>query len=294
MYDDDNLPSGVAPWQASDMGILPTDDRHIAIGKAQLYEGEQQLQAMRRQREADDAARSGTTQTWQPPLHGNWQGTGASAPRVAVARPVLSFDQLHDTRHLAQFIETRRHNAQFLGMSSTPNLALRTKISWAVFAVCLLIVVLGIKLPFISYRFAMVEYLLVRIPMALSFLYGCKLIADSRKKPVNQQESLFALEGRAMLDALEKNYDFKKERQAQSNLLGGYEVPALAMTPQFIQDFSHNYQARTGKSIAYHLYRFNAQCEKRWFLCPAGLDKEPKDGADYALVGLDSVSGYTS
>lgn len=270
-YDQENLPFGVSSSDANQMGISPWDSRQTAFDKWHTHEMEKQNQSWQDFHKEQDAARQGTGQQ-QGMTPTGAQRVAGNSPQASEARLLASLQagKFYTTGRVAAFIEEKRQKLQFARKGQTDRLLQCSNLAWGAAAALFVVVLLGIKIPFVPPKFMAYEYVGLRAALVAALICGWRL-RKAAKNLITQEEKDWDQLGKAMLVALEKFYVFKKEKSAGSGydcLLGRYSVPDLVLHPHFISDFNAEYNRATGQDIPFSVYQFNEICSQQVTLIP--------------------------
>jgi len=184
----DNLPFGVTPSQANDMGINSWDHRQDAFGKYMTHMMQEQSRTNEAfQREFVDAPRHGNSPTSfqaSPAPHVRIDRPApALAPAAAAAADAAQTPHIGQTRRAhrpSAFIDSVAGNVHDAHEKRAGRLALGAKIAWVVAAGLVLVAVLGIKLPLIPYTWPVFEYIAVRAALVLAVFCAWWLTRASR------------------------------------------------------------------------------------------------------------------
>jgi len=168
MDDFDNLPFATPRFDGYMAGVTPDDDPHIASAKVMSYELDKHNARMQ---ELDEAART-TRHAYEPGAQ-YVPVSSTPVPRNVpfVDEPVLiKSSNTGKVDHYARMIEGRPYR---LVRERNRNTALAIRLrqaGWIVLAVTAVLVITGMKLPFIPYKYETIEYLTSRILFVASIL----------------------------------------------------------------------------------------------------------------------------
>jgi len=258
MDDNDNLPVGTSFIEANNAGVSRFDDSQFANAKLHTYRQEQGY-AQQREWAAEAALKATSDARGQnTPSGGTWFPGGGSLDDAVRVRGY----GCSTASHLASVIESERRNLVYQRKKSTITAEKMRKVAIFVVAITAVIVFLGIKMPFISYRHVMAEYLTGRLLLVAAIFVIFKTSSVMAKSVTAQEKRLVVL-GQCLVDAFRKSYVEKVKKNKGTGgfqtLLGEYDVPNTALTAGFLFAFNQRMMQKTGAAMPYGVFRLRAR-----------------------------------
>lgn len=271
MEDNNNLPFGTSPFDAQQAGVNSWDDSHTAWAKVQTFEMGKRFEAERAWRDAEDASQA-TSGSYKP-AYSNGVGNVHAAPRGSNL-PGIRRSNIMTVSHLVQTVESPRREHEIRRAKSTQMARKLRSLALVLAAVLLAIVVLGIKLPFVPYRYGLAEYLAERL-MLVACIFAIFKTSSFIRKAYSPDEKRLDDLARCLFDAVKSSYDVKTRTSnndiSRNSLWGRNEVPQKDLTARFLHEFNQRVLRATGAPMQYEVYRFKEFWERAFFIPPGNV-----------------------
>lgn len=282
MDDFDNLPFSATPMNAFNAGVNSYD--HPSIASAKLMT--QQLQQQNAQWQSYSDAQGTSTLAGGTYAAGGAPGGRSGPPRSSIAQTLTSIRQFNITSaySLAGRIHYERTRLAYKRQMATESMRKVCRVSAIVFAIMLVLVVFGIKMPFVSYRYAVAEYWTSRLLLIAALIVLVKT-ASAIGKAVTAEERRLRVLAQCVVDAFKKSY---KDRVKGGSNNG--DIPRKALTAKFLYHLNQRIVRKTGAAMEYTVCRFRLAetGDETFFISLPGQVSE-RDAALVESVSLEDL-----